>query len=80
MEGCTELCWKAVPCPECGQSMPPAGRSAPLGSQCWCSSKYQHTKENTRHLWNKHDSNRAYTDKEGWEKHVSECQKCKEEE
>lgn len=78
-EGCTEKCWTPVPCPGCGMNMAPSGRSAPMGTECGCSEKYKHTKINTRHLWNRHDSTRAYTDKAGWEAHLAECERCREE-
>lgn len=77
---CTEKCWTKVPCPECGRLMPPAGRSVPMATPpCHCSEKYVHTKINTCHLWNRHDSSRVYTDPEGWKQHVEECEACREE-
>jgi len=75
-EGCTEKCWTPVPCPQCGRSMPPSGRSAPLGSQCLCSEEFQHSKINTRHLWNQHDSTRVFTDELGWAAHITDCKDC----
>lgn len=77
--GCTEKCWTRVACPDCGNRMPPAGRSAPLGSVSECCSENQHKALNTCHLWNEHDSDRAYTDQEGWDAHVASCEKCKDE-
>lgn len=72
---CTELCWTAVKCPACERTLPPRGRSAP-----W----EMHTSEcpecektiNPRHLWNEHDSDRAYFDAEGWDNHLDECVRC----
>lgn len=78
MSVCTDKCWTPIKCPDCGCSMPPAGRSAPFGSQCACSENYQHTAINTRHLWNEHDSDRIYRDPEGWAEHLKNCVLCAE--
>lgn len=77
MRVCIESCWISISCPDCGNSLPPAGRSYPVGTVNECCSKHQNTKLNQRHLWNKHDSDRAYTDPEGWENHLKECDNCR---
>lgn len=77
--GCTSTCWTAVPCPRCHRSLPPRGRSAPLEMHLsTCCAEFQHdSKVNTRHLWNIHDSDRAYSDPIGWSEHVSICENCR---
>lgn len=51
-ENCTPQCAVPVPCPVCGNDLPPVGRAVPLE---WniptCCDDRQHTSINTRHLW-----------------------------
>lgn len=74
MGACSEKCWTPVVCEVCSIEMPPAGRSA---SDTYMTCAHQHGVTNTRHLWDRHDSSRSYTDPEGWEMHVDECQRCR---
>lgn len=77
---CTPRCWTPIPCPECGQSLPPRGRDIPLAMNLpQCCEEAVSTPYNTRHLWSEHDSTRYYTDPEGWEEHVAGCEKCRPE-
>lgn len=76
---CTHRCWTAVSCPDHGQSMQPRGRFAPLEMTPRCD-VYRYADRNPRHLWDEHDSDRAYTDPEGWDWHVRTCSRCKPEE
>lgn len=57
-ERCTEACWTPVPCPECGNPLPPRGRSAPLGSVSDCCDRHRYDEANKRHLWSEHDEER----------------------
>lgn len=73
---CDSGCWTERKCPTCGLRVPPRGCSIPLeasGSYCECECTLA---ENDRHLWDVHDSNRAYTDPDGWIAHVNSCDRC----
>lgn len=73
---CNEVCWTPVPCSH-GVLMPPKGRSAAMGSFphfYWCEEEFLW--ENTRHLWDEHDSTRHYHDPEGWAEHEKNCDEC----
>jgi hypothetical protein len=49
---CTARCAAPVPCPDCGQPLPPRGRSvAPEFNLPSCCGDHQHTDLNTRHIW-----------------------------
>jgi hypothetical protein len=69
---CTEKCWEATECPDHGHSMTPFGRSAPVEMFQCCDNRFN-PQINPRHLWDKHDSTRWYTDPDGWNAHASEC-------
>jgi hypothetical protein len=78
---CTDRCWTQVPCPTCGDELPPRGRSIPLEdwiASC-CEDNHHDVKANPRHLWNEHDSTRFYTDPEGWAEHEENCERCRPE-
>lgn len=52
--GCDEKCWTPVPCPTCGDRLPPVGRSVPMERNIsQCCSENQHTRANTCHFWSK---------------------------
>jgi len=56
---CTESCWTALPCPDCGNNMNPRGRSAPLEMTCLrepCPA--DDSRVNPRHLWDAADDER----------------------
>ncbi len=76
---CTERCWTAVPCPECGNSLPPRGRSVPLemNTPMCCEKHARDPTINPRHSWDIHDSERSYMDPEGWKAHLAECAECR---
>jgi hypothetical protein len=79
---CNEKCWTRADCPVCGRELPPRGRSVPLEmslatSQC-CENAVSDDGY-ARHLWDIHDSDRAYVDPEGWKIHVAGCKNCKNE-
>lgn len=76
--GCTSECWEAVPCPACGNELPPRGRSAPLemNVQACCDDAQVDPFINRRHLWSEHDDVRFYVDPEGWAAHLAECDRC----
>lgn len=75
---CTSDCWKVVLCPECGNQLPPRGRSVPMAMQPPdCCMEHRHAQINTRHLWDEHDSTRHYTDPDGWARHVASCEQCR---
>jgi hypothetical protein len=76
---CTYACWTATRCASCKRDMAPRGRSIPLEaltSFCVCDGATD-PKVNPRHLWNMHDSDRAYTDPIGWRAHVLGCSRCR---
>jgi hypothetical protein len=64
--GCTSRCWTPVPCPECGNELPPRGRDvAPEYGLPDCCERHRYDSDiNPRHLWNESDSDRAYVDPE----------------
>lgn len=76
--GCVYACWSPTMCPTCRRNMAPRGRSVPMEAAsgfCQC----DHASDpamNPRHLWNMHDSDRAYTDPFGWSAHVGCCLQC----
>jgi hypothetical protein len=74
---CGKACWTRLPCPQCGQVMPPRGRSAPMGTECGHFDEI-HSPTNLCHLWSEHDSTRHYVDPEGWAAHVASCAECAE--
>jgi hypothetical protein len=77
--GCSTICWTPVPCPLCQRPLPPRGRSAPMEmhlNEC-CVDAQHDGKVNTRHLWNIHDSDRAYSDPSGWAEHERACEDCR---
>lgn len=50
--GCTPACAETVPCPVCGNALPPCGRSvAPEVCLPACCETHRHDLANTRHLW-----------------------------
>lgn len=56
--GCTERCAAAVRCPECGNDLPPRGRSvAPEVCLPSCCDEHRHDDANTRHLWSARELN-----------------------
>lgn len=76
---CTTICWTPVTCPRCGSQLPPRGRSVPLEmhiSTC-CDEARRSPTTNPRHLWDVHDSTRYYSDPEGWDEHVQNCEQCR---
>lgn len=73
---CTSECWTAVKCPDCGGPLPPRGRSVPAEMHAMCCSEHKHDIANSRHLWDEHDSDRHYSDPEGWQLHLSTCKVC----
>ncbi len=74
---CGPQCWTALPCPTCGAPLAPAGRSMPMEmSGGACCEAARHSRYNTRHLWDEHDSTRHYTDPQGWAEHVATCAHC----
>jgi len=76
---CGPKCWTRVPCPDHGNGMNPLGRSAPIGFYDCCEN-YAKSEINPRHLWDKHDSSRYYTDPLGWADHEKNCEECSPEE
>jgi hypothetical protein len=51
-EGCTAECARPVPCPRCGNDLPPRGRSVPMEMNLpTCCGEAQYTAINTRHIW-----------------------------
>lgn len=80
MGACTERCWTPVPCPVCGQGLPPRGRDVPaaVGLPSCCEEHQYAAARNPRHLWDEHDSARHYTDPNGWKEHVAGCERCGE--
>jgi hypothetical protein len=74
---CTEACWTPAPCPICGFRLPPRGRDVPAAeSLARCCEKAMNEKSNTRHLFDIHDSDRAYFDLPGWMEHEEKCYAC----
>jgi hypothetical protein len=74
---CTPSCWHARRCTSCGREMAPRGRSVgPGADHCECDGA-QDARVNPRHLWDEHDSDRAYTDPIGWAAHVRACERCR---
>lgn len=69
---CTEKCWTPIRCEAHGLAMNPWGRSVPLGYGHDCD--YQG--DNTRHLFDVHDSDRYYFDRAGWDAHYEACELC----
>lgn len=51
--GCTPACWTPVPCPRCGNELPPRGRSMPpeMGIMDCCDEARMDPAVNPRHLW-----------------------------
>lgn len=50
--GCTPACAETVPCPVCGNALPPCGRSvAPEVCLPDCCETHRYDLANTRHLW-----------------------------
>ena len=82
MNGCTPDCWKPVLCHICGREFTPIGRSVGLEAISGYCDVYepcdpsQYQEATRRHLWDEHDSNRWYTDREGWAAHVAGCEVC----
>lgn len=67
---CDEKCWTPVPCPTCGRSLPPRGRSVPLAlyvADC-CDDARHDSDINPRHLWDSNDEERwrFYPDEAPW--------------
>lgn len=77
---CTEVCWTPVLCPRCGNTASPTGCSD-VAPSCYCEPRegdgFDWSAVRKRHLWHKHDSNRWYTDPEGWDAHVAACAECR---
>jgi hypothetical protein len=70
VDDCVESCWKAEPCPSCGRSMNPRGRSAPLEMTCTTEPcPADDRRVNPRHLWDAGDSER-------WRFHDPHCELC----
>lgn len=79
MPGCTEKCWTRVECARCGRSKKPHGRSVPMeAANGYCDQDCSGYDEEPKagHLWDKHDSTRAYIDPGGWAAHTMECKMC----
>lgn len=77
-QGCSERCWTAIRCPECGNTLGPRGRSLPLemlAGAC-CEDARMDPAVNPQHLWDEHDSTRHYVDPEGWAAHCETCDQC----
>lgn len=70
--------WTRVHCPDCGNPLPPRGRSLPLEMiPPDCCERYRSDPNvNTRTLWDEHDSTRHYTDPDGWAEHERTCAQC----
>jgi hypothetical protein len=78
MNNCSAVCWTPVPCPDCGNALPPRGRSVAMATTPpTCCMEYRDTIGNRRHLWDEHDSTRHYTDPDGWAAHVAACETCR---
>ena len=75
MNRCNRDCWTERNCSTCGLRVPPRGSSIPLGASGYCECECT-LAGNDRHLWDAHDSNRAYTDPDGWIAHVNTCEAC----
>ena len=69
-------------CTVCGRQFAPAGRGVGLeASGSYCDTfepcdPDQKQAAKRRHLWDEHDSNRSYTDAEGWRQHQVGCVRC----
>ena len=49
---CSAACAAAVPCPVCGDDLPPRGRSVAMEANLsQCCEEHRYDKANTRHLW-----------------------------
>jgi hypothetical protein len=75
MTACIPKCWNPVVCPDHGNTMNPWGRDAGMGAEICCDN-YARSDINTRHLWSEHDSDRYYTDPDGWAAHEAACVEC----
>ena len=80
MNGCTEVCWTPVDCPNCGAPASPFGRDDRAPS-CTCEPREGDGLDweavRRRHLWSEHDSARWYIDPEGWKAHEAACETCR---
>jgi hypothetical protein len=77
---CDAKCWKSVECTRCQRRKQPIGRSVPMeaaGSDCDYDCPGYAQEPKPPHLWSEHDSNRYYTDPDGWNAHLKECEKRK---
>lgn len=74
---CTPECWTPTKCSH-GDTMHPRGRSAPLGSHICCDES-MNPSANARHLWDECDDERWRFDPRGRELHLTECDRCREE-
>ena len=57
-DACGPLCWTAVPCPGCGQSLPPRGRAMP-SEMCildCCDEARMDPAVNPRHMWSEEEA------------------------
>jgi hypothetical protein len=72
---CTSKCWEESYCPDHNQEMHPWGRSLPMYLQDCCDNAGNRA-VNPRHLWDIHDSDRYYRDRDGWDAHYSTCDQC----
>ena len=54
---CTPACWTTVPCPVCGNDLPPRGRSVPLAMNLpTCCEEHRYDGANKRHWWNEDEA------------------------
>lgn len=80
MSACDATCWTPVDCTVCGMRKQPRGRSVSMEmANGYCDSACEGYAQEPRapHLWSIHDDDRAYTDIEGWNAHVSSCAECR---
>lgn len=55
---CEPPCWTPVPCPACGNQLPPRGRSVPLEMNIpdCCDRARMNPSINPRHLWSEDET------------------------
>lgn len=77
--GCDSKCWRQVQCTRCQRQKQPRGRSVPMeAANGYCSYDCAGYDQEPAppHLFSVHDSNRHYSDPEGWAAHKDECPQC----
>jgi hypothetical protein len=77
--GCDAKCWRQVRCAVCLHRKQPRGRSVPpeaANSYCDHDCPGYDQEPVPPHLWDEHDSNRAYSDPAGWAAHMGVCEMC----